>query len=69
MELISERTKRRDYKVSTLAAVVSELKDKNLINIDCANMVETTFSGVPKLLMKRLLGQKKRKNLRWVIST
>ena len=58
-----KKTKRRDKKVSTLAAVVSELKDKNLINNDCANMLETTFSGVPKELMKRLVGQKKRKNL------
>ena len=58
-----KKTKQRDKKVSTLAAVVSELKDKNLINNDCANMLETTFSGVSKKLMKRLVGQKKRKNL------
>ena len=58
-----KKTGRRNKKVSTLAAVVSELKDKNLINNDCANMLEATFSGVPKELMKRLVGQKKRKNL------
>ena len=49
-------------KVSTLNSVVSELKEKNLINSDCANMLETTFSGVSKELMKRLVTQKKGKN-------
>ena len=58
-----KKIKRRDKKVSTLAAVVSELKEKNLINSDCATMLETTCSGVPKELMKRLVSQKKKKNL------
>ena len=57
-----QKTRRRNKKVSTLAAVVSELKEKNLINNDCASMLETTFSGVPKELMKRLVSQKKKKN-------
>ncbi len=59
----SKKIKRRDKKVSTLASVVSELKEKNLINSDCATMLETTFSGVPRELMKRLVSQKKKKNL------
>ena len=42
-----KKTKRRDRKVSMLASVVSELKEKNLINSDCAALLETTFSGVP----------------------
>ena len=57
-----KKINRRDKKVSTLASVVSELKEKNLINSDCATMLETTFSGVPRELMKRLVSQKKKKN-------
>ena len=53
---------RRDKKVSTLASVVSELKENNLINNDCATMLETTYSGVSRELMKRLVSQKKKKN-------
>ena len=58
-----QKTRRRNQKVSTLASVVSEFKEKYLINNDCATMLETTFSGVPKELMKRLVTQKKKKNL------
>ena len=58
-----KKTKRRDKKVSTLTSVVSELREKNLINSDCATILESTFSGVPKELMKRLVTQKKKKNL------
>ena len=58
-----QKTRRSNRKVSTLASVVSELKEKNLINSDWATMLETTFSGVPRELMKRLVSQKKKKNL------
>jgi hypothetical protein len=57
-----KKTKRRDKKVSTLASVVNVLKEKNLINSDCAALLETTFSGVSKELMKRLVTQKRKKN-------
>ena len=50
-------TRRLRKKVDTLASVVSELKRKNMINSDCATMLETTFSGVPKEIMMRLLTQ------------
>ena len=43
-----KKINRRDKKVSTLASVVSESKEKNLINSDCATILETTFSGVPR---------------------
>ena len=49
-------------KVQSLALVVSELRKKNLISSDCASLLETTFSGVPRELMKRLVTQKKKKN-------
>ena len=38
--LSEKKIKRRDRKVSMLAVVVSELKEKNLINTDCATMRE-----------------------------
>jgi hypothetical protein len=50
MKSSQQKTRRRNRKVSTLAAVVSELKEKNLIHNDCATLLETTFSGVPKNL-------------------
>ena len=62
VKISKQKTRRRNRKVSTLASVVSELKEKNLINSDCAALLETTFSGVPKELMKRLVSQKKKKN-------
>ena len=62
VKISQQKTRRRNRKVSTLASVVSELKEKNLINSDCATLLETTFSGVPKELMKRLVTQKKKKN-------
>ncbi len=62
VKISQQKTRRRNRKVSTLASVVSELKEKNLINSDCAALLEMTFSGVPKELMKRLVSQKKKKN-------
>ncbi|CAB4041035.1 THAP domain-containing 9, partial, partial [Paramuricea clavata] len=62
--LESSQKKLRRYrgKVSTLTTVVSELKEQNLINNDCATILETTFSGVSRELMKRLVTQKVKKN-------
>ena len=49
-------------KVNTLADVISKLKEESLINNDCAAVLETTSSGVPCKLMKRLMTQKEKKN-------
>ena len=57
-----QKTRRLKKKVNTLADVVSKLKEENLINNDCAAVLETTFSGVPCELMKRLMTQKEKKN-------
>ena len=63
-KLKSSQTKTRRWKkkVATLADVVSKLKEEHLINSDCATMLESTFSGVPLELMKRLMTQKEKKN-------
>ena len=55
------KASRLKKKVDSLTSV-SALKKENLISSECATMLETTFSGVPKELMKRLVTQKKKKN-------
>ncbi|CAB4034753.1 Hypothetical predicted protein [Paramuricea clavata] len=60
-----KKTNRREKKVSTLTTVVSELREKNLINSDCVTILESTFSRVPKELMKRLVTKEKS----WGVST
>ncbi len=45
--------------MNSLTSVVSESKKEKLVSSDCASILETTFSGVPKELMKRLVTQKK----------
>ena len=57
-----QKTRRLKKKVNTLADVVSKLKEENLINNDCTAVLETTFSGVPCELMKRLMMQKEKRN-------
>ena len=56
------KASRLKKKVDSRTSVVSALKKENLISSECATMLETTFSGVPKELMKRLVTQKKKKN-------
>ena len=63
-KLKSSQTKTRRWKkkVATLADVVGKLKEEQLINSQCASILESTFSGVPLELMKRLVTQKEKKN-------
>ena len=56
------KASRLKKKFDSLMSVVSALKKENLISSECATMLETTFSAVPKELMKRLVTQKKKKN-------
>ena len=56
------KASRLKKKVDSLTSVVSALKKENLISSECATMQETTFSAVPKELMKKLVTQKKKKN-------
>ena len=60
------KASRLKKKVDSLTSVVSALKKENLISSECATMLETTFSGVPKELMQRLVTQKKKKKSRCV---
>ena len=49
-------------KVSNLTSVVNELQVEKLISSDCASILETTFSDIPRELMKRLVMQTQKKN-------
>ena len=62
LDTSQKKTRRLKKKVSSLTTVVSELKKENLVSKDCASILERTFSGVTRELMKRLVTQKKKKN-------
>ena len=62
LDTSQKKARRLKKKVNSLTSVVSELKKEKLVSSDCASILETTFSGVPKELMKRLVTQKKKKN-------
>ena len=62
LDTSQKKARRYKKKVQSLTSVVSELKKEKLVSSDCASILETTFSGVPKELMKRLVTQKKKKN-------
>lgn len=46
----------------SLETVVKELKKRNLVSDECAEILENTYSVVPKEMMKRIVLQKKKKN-------
>ena len=49
-------------KVKSLESVVQELKSRNLVSDECAEILENTYAQVPKEIMKRIILQKKNKN-------
>ena len=62
---LSQQTSRRlKKKVENLDAVVSELQNGGMISEQCAEMLDSTFSGVPLEMMKRLLKNKDGKTSR-----
>ena len=63
LKISQQKARRLKVRVSTLSTVVSKLEKQNLFSSDCATILETTFSGVTKELMKRLVTQKKKKNV------
>ncbi len=54
LKLEKEKTKRLKQKVDSLAEVISVLKQKSLISSGCAEMLENSFSGVPKEILIRV---------------
>eukprot|EP00745_Piridium_sociabile_P017458 TRINITY_DN26262_c0_g3_i1.p1 TRINITY_DN26262_c0_g3~~TRINITY_DN26262_c0_g3_i1.p1 ORF type:complete len:251 (+),score=56.55 TRINITY_DN26262_c0_g3_i1:228-980(+) len=59
-----EQTKKSKLRktVQSLKTVVKTLKDKNLVTSQCAELLDSTFSGVPNDVMKRLLNKKNNKH-------
>ena len=45
-----------------MEGVVKELKRRNLVSEECASILENTYAGGPKEIMKRIVLQKKKKN-------
>ena len=56
------KNQRFKKKVKSLQNVVDDLKKKKLVSDECAAILETTFSGVPQKLMRRIVQQKKSKS-------
>ena len=53
---------RLKIKVKSLESVVQELKSRNLVSDECAEILENTYAEVPKEIMKRIILQKKNKS-------
>ena len=62
VKLCQQKAGRLARKVDTLTSVVDDLKANNLVSSGCAELLESTFSAVPRELMKRLVSQKASKN-------
>ena len=62
IKLFKQKARRLARKVDTLTSVVDDLKTNNLSSSGCAELLESTFSAVPRELMKRLVSQKANKN-------
>ena len=56
-----QKTRRLRKKVDSLSAVVDEIQQKNLISPICAEVLETTFSGIPLHVAQRLLKKRQGK--------
>ena len=55
LKLEQQKSRRLKQKVSTLSSVVSKLRELNLVSSSCAEVLEASFSGVPKQVMQRIL--------------
>ena len=54
LKVEQQKTRRLKRKVSSLKSVIDSLHDQNLISTNCAEMLESTFSGVPKEVFERI---------------
>ena len=63
LKLEKQKTTRLKIKINCLTEVISELKQKMLISTGCAEMLEASFSGVPKEILIRVKQRKKQKVL------
>ena len=59
LKVEKQKTKLLQRKISSLTEVIIVLKQKLLISTGCAEMLEDSFSGVPKALLTRITQKKK----------
>ena len=55
LKLERQRTSRLRKRVNSLQTIVENLQKQHLVNEQCVEMLEQTFSGVPKQLMERIV--------------
>ncbi|KAK7879526.1 hypothetical protein WMY93_033763 [Mugilogobius chulae] len=54
LKIEQNKTRRLQKRVTSLAEVIKELKEKSLISTGCAEMMDSSFSGVTKELLRRM---------------
>lgn len=62
LKVEKQKSRRWKKKVMNLTSLVNTLRDLDLFSSSCADMLDTTVSGVPKQLMKQILNFKTSKN-------
>ena len=63
LRISQKKTRRLKRKIDMLASVVDDLKAKNFISSGCAELLQATFSAVPRESMKRLVSQRPKRIL------
>ena len=58
LRISQQKTRRLKRNVSSLKSIVQDLRKKNLMSMAAAEMLEKTFSGVPREILERLIKQK-----------
>jgi len=60
LKLEQQKSRRLKQKVSSLNSVINSLQKEHLISSNCAEILDSTFSGVSKEVFARMLGGKSR---------
>ena len=55
LKVEQQKTRRLRKQVSDLNTVIDSLRNQHLISTNCAEMLESTFSGVPKEIFQRII--------------
>ena len=54
-----QKRRRLHRKVEKMSVIIDELKENQLVSPSCADLLEASCSGIPQLIMKRLLAGRK----------
>ena len=58
MRAQQQKSRRLHRKVEKMNIIIEELKENQFVSTSCANLLEARCSGIPQLIMKRLLAGK-----------